>query len=141
MKQYALFILSVTLLCTAETSYARTLFPTRIVVRRHYEPVSLTALVGATLTVCGVAAVIGYLCSESEEQKNARLERERQHLAAIAAMTPEQREIYYQEERLKLERQKANALQSQANAAWWNYLFAPSPVYYEPAYIEEITIY
>ncbi len=80
MKQYTLFILSVTFLFTATTSYAR-ITPTHIVIRRHYAPVSLTALIGTTLTVCGLTAIIGYLCSESEEQKNARLERERQHLA------------------------------------------------------------
>lgn len=89
------------------------------------------ALIG-TAVFLGLCGVVGYLASESEEQIR---ERERQKLAMLAAMTPAQRELYYQQERLKIEQKKADALQQQATAAWLNAFCAPA---YQPTIVEEI---
>lgn len=116
-----------------------------VTVRRAYSSYPYSSMsLGEALAFAGVSlgliGLVAYLGSESESQKQARLEREHQKQAMIAAMTPAQREVYYAEERLKIEKEKAAALQQQANAVWWNTyinpLLAPAPTY-----VVEETVY
>lgn len=98
---------------------------TATIIRRvPSEQASWQALAGATLTVVGLAVLIDYLYSESDAEKAARLN-------AIAALSPAEREIYYQEKQLELERQKINSL------IYHTSMWAAST----PEYIEEIIFY